>query len=338
LGCQESEVPGASSPETPAPEGGEPSEEAADGADLAETPHLALETLLSIQQARVKTLAELDDLSRRLARTGDPQLRSELGAEAKKQRDALQALSRTFDSIASGIDVTQFENVEKKKFDLRAEVTSLLEPLIQQLKTATEGPRMIEHLRNQLAALEQLEVLVAQAIEGLEERKKAAPDELAEDLETSLEAWKSRQMTIRQQRQVTAYELENKRAARKSAFDLTKNFFSAFFQSRGRNLLVGIGAFLGVFLTLRTVHRKIIQPIYIRRTRSFPVRLGNVFFHLFTAFAAVATVLLSLFAVSDWVLLVLVLLFLVGVGWTFVRFTPQFMGQIRMLLNLGPVR
>ena len=134
---------------------------------------------------------------------------------------------------------------------------------------------------------------------------------------------------------MTSFKLKSKLSARKPLIESTRNFFDTFFRNRSLNLLIGVGAFLSVFLTLRVFHRRILSPIYVKKDHSFYTRAVNVIFHLFTIVTAVATVLLALFAVSDWILLVLVLLFLVGVGWAVVQMIPHFFEQLRMLLNLG---
>ena len=269
--------------------------------------------------------------------------------ESKAERDALEAaisalgvektaLEHKFESIASGVDLTPFHNPESEKFNLRGEVESLLEPLVRQLKSATEGPRLIEHLRNQLALYEQLSELSDNGLKNVQEKIAKAPEDLQHRLENTLKIWQQRKQSAESQKQVTDFELRTRLLARKPFLDSAGSFFDSFFRSRGMNLLIGIGAFLIVFLSMRIFHRRVLGPIYIKKSRSFYTRAANVLFHLFTVVAAVATVLLALFTVSDWILLVLVLLFLVGVGWAFIQMIPHFFEQLRMLLNLGSVR
>ena len=112
------------------------------------------QALFALDGSLRATQKALNTARANLARAPSEDERREFEDEIRTLRSEEAGLRRKFESIASGIDLTPFENAESEKFNLRSEIESLLEPLVSQLKSATEGPRVIEHLRSQLALYE----------------------------------------------------------------------------------------------------------------------------------------------------------------------------------------
>jgi small-conductance mechanosensitive channel len=91
---------------------------------------------------------------------------------------------------------------------------------------------------------------------------------------------------------------------------------------------------------MRSLYRLVrrISPIHRRAERPFYTRLLDVVYHGFTGIAALLAALIVLYARGDWVLLGIALLFLLGLAWASKATLPQFVDQIRILLNFGTVR
>lgn len=266
-----------------------------------------------------------------LSQVTDQAARSALRSQLEAARDKLT-------SIATGFDVAQLD-ARPEPFDLRNEIESLLEPLVRQLKDATEAPREIERLKTRKETLERRRDLISAGAARLDALLAALGDtdqELRRSLSALKGEWEAKRNATLADLRVATFELENKIKARESVFESTGSLVKNFFQSRGFNLLVAVGAFFAVFLSLRFVQRRVVR---LRRgERSFYRRLAGALFHIFVIIASVAAMILALFARDEWVLLVLVFIFLVGVGWASIRMLPQFFEQIRLLLNLGSVR
>lgn len=295
---------------------------------------MTLRTLLDAQRARV---AELEAIEDRLAATDDAAQRAKLGKELEAKQLQLDAIRQRFDAIASGVDVSQSD--ADGPFDLKSELESLLQPLVQQLKDATEETRRIEQLRTDVDLYEQRLSQADAAIARLETLLGAVEGEqLRGELEETLDDWRAKRERYDSERKVATFELKAREDARPQLLDSAGSVISKFFRSKGMHLLVAFATFLGVFVTLRFVHRKLVEPIRTRRGVSFYARLTNVLFNAFVVLASVFAMILALFSVSDWILLVLVLIFLFGIGWTSVNLLPQFFEQVRILLNLGSVR
>ncbi len=275
--------------------------------------------------------------------TGDD--RPDLEAEIRQREADLDALEKRFAMIATGVDREQFE-ASDAKFDLQGELQTLLEPLIQQLKSATEGPREIERLRQELAAATAQRKLAADAIFSLDRRLAEIPGAAGEKgaLGTKLEGLREEWREIRKENdaavRVTRHELDTRLSNQKSFFESTGEIAGDFFKQRGVSILLALGAFLGVFVVFRLVPRSVanVGSLRDRKRRSFYSRLLDVLWSAFTVVAAIGATLLVLYLENDWVLLLIVLIFVLGIGWASVRILPSLVEQVRLVLNLGGVR
>lgn len=294
--------------------------------------------LRSLAEAIAARKRDLDELEASRTETGSAEERADLLGRLKAVREEIASLRAQFDAIAGEVDLAAFEGGAQQPFDLQSEIIQLLEPLVLGIKKATEDPRAISELGNQIAHFQSLAQQAEEAVQRAESAKAGASPEVAAALDRSVESWRERQRSFERQRDIALSELRRRESSRRALFDVVQEELSNFFSSRGLHLLFGVVSFLGVFFLFRVIHRGAFLPLYQKRTRSFPLRAINVLFHVLTVVAAIAALLIAFFAVNDWPLLVIVLLFLAGVGWVSIRGIPRFFEQIRFLLNIGAVR
>ncbi len=295
-----------------------------------------LRTLLEARQVRENALTALRET---FEATDDPTERVNLQKAIDDEKEAIADIELRFEAIAAGVDVQAINDAAGGSFDLQGELESLLEPLVQKLKSATAGPRQIEQLRTQRDLFRQKLVQADGAITSLEELIEATTEgELQTELDNALAAWRARRKLAETELDYAKHELARQEGARQPLLDSAGSVINDFFRSKGMNLLFAIATFAGVFITLRFIQRRFVEPLRVRRGLSFYARLTNVLFNILVFVAALAAMILVLFSVSDWILLVIVLIFLFGIGWASVNMLPQFFEQIRILLNLGSVR
>ncbi|HRV79862.1 MAG TPA: hypothetical protein P5218_00410 [Planctomycetota bacterium] len=301
-------------------------------------------SLSALQRTRETKQAALDKLNQKLSVTTLEDERTTLLAQKHALQAELDRLSADFESIATGIDVANFDLTQPDSFDLQAEVQKLIQPLIEELKDATEEPRQIERLRSQIDYLVSREELASQALKSIEtlisDLDPSDPQGLRPALLESRDGWKHRMEEAHGQLTVARFQLESRLSSRKSIISSTQSALGDFFRTRGLNLLLAIATFFLVLVVLRGAYRKIskLLPTKNREERHFYARLIDVLYFLFVTAIAVVAALLVLYATGDWVLLGITLLFLVGVAWAFKTAVPMFLEQIRLLLNLGTVR
>ncbi len=282
--------------------------------------------------------AELKDARSALGRAVELEQQEELRGEISRLEGEIRRLEGDFEALATGLDLENFRAELHSPMDLREEVEGLLRPLLQELKEATEAPRQIEQLRQDLTRLEERKALADRAIERIDTLLAENEDPaLASVLTAARTHWHTERRQLENQWTITDFQLERLLENRRSLIESSSDLASTFFASRGMHLLLALGAFIAVFVGFRVVYHLIIRARR-GRARSFYSRLTRVLF-LFTAFfAATLAVLLVLYAEGDWVLLGLALIFLAGLGWAGRQAAPRFVEQVRLLLNLGSVR
>ncbi len=312
--------------------------ESARKAEIRQATFSSLEAL--VEELRLKR-EELDERRAELSSATTPQERTEIGEALKSIRLEIDELDLRFEKIAAlGIDAGEFSDETKEsEANLQGELESLLTPLIRQLKGATKDVRLQHSLEETIERFTSLEDQATRALAGVNELHDNAAPGLRPHLEGARESWQKRLDQVRRGRDVAQGELARliERKEETSMIDTARDTIDQFFRKKGLNLAVAIGAFLVVFLAFRFVHRTVIRPLR-ERHRTFPFRALNVVFYLLTFVASIGAVMIALAAMGDWTLLLIVILFLAGVGWASTRMLPQFFEQVRLLLNLGSVR
>lgn len=255
------------------------------------------------------------------------------------QRKQLADLRRQFESMASGIEVQEIGDADAQ-FNLNDEVVSVLRPVIDQLKKATEGPREIERLRTRLELVRDQRALVEQALRRVQLRiDDPQSADFAAQLATAKQSLENRLRGLRDSEAVTLQQKEQRESQQRSLFESGTEVLSDFFRNRGLNLAIGIGTLLLVAFGLRFLGRSL-GLTKSRRSRPSSIygRLASVLFGAFVAVASVGAMLIAFYAANDWLLLLLTLVFLLGMGWASLRMLPVFFEHMRLLLNLGSVR
>lgn len=301
-----------------------------------------------VQRAALQALVEdLDSLQGRIQQARDAIAsaadKAAAAEQVRKLEEERDKKSLQLNSLLVGFDVGDFLQPKVESGDLQRELVRLFEPLIQKLKEITAEPREIEEMRGRLEVLGDRLRTATRARERLTQELAALPEgadaaRLRAEMERLRGDWENRIRSLEQQRTVLRAELESKAAARGSLWDTVKNETQDFFRNRGLNLLLAIAAFLAVFLGLRFLQRRVTLSHRPRDERSFAARLLEVLLHLLVVVAAVGATLITLYAMGDFLLLALALIFLLGVGWAAIRMMPQYFEQVRLLLNLGAVR
>jgi small-conductance mechanosensitive channel len=297
-------------------------------------------TLVKLKAQQVAIKAKEEQLAEKQAEARDevdPQQKSQLQAQVRKLQDELIALRREFDDLAIGVESAE----DDKEFNLQDEVMTLLQPIIEELKAATEGPRQLLEDEKKRSRLAQQREAYENSIDRLARLRDVASDPaLKEALAAALAKNRAELAATANEWEIVNTEIEQRKKERVSLIDSVTQVIGSFFRERGQNVAWAVGAFLLVFLGGRFLFRRIqaFSPMHRQPNRSFYVRLIDVGVHVLITATAIATVLIVLYVRDDYVLLGVALIFLLGVAWAGKTAIPQYMEQIRVLLNLGSVR
>lgn len=301
----------------------------------------AITALTSISRAIGELQGQIRNEKKRLQVIKTQEERSEIAEEIDKLKERIESLKGNFEAIASGIDRETFDTRPQKRFDWKEEVQILIGPIMNELKSMTARPRLIENLRVQAAYYEKQIAIIKDALENIHSNIAQTSDE---DLKTKLidleNTWYDKGKNASSQLTVVNYQLAEKLRERKTLLESGQNIVRVFFKSRGRNFILAVIAFFVVFFSLRYIHRYIYKTSPIHRTvsGSFYFRLADVLYHVLTFVVATAALLLVLYVCGDWVLLGLAFVVIFGLIWTAKQTLPRFYDQCAILLNLGTVK
>lgn len=305
---------------------------AQDGGDESTVTAEALDSLF---ESHDRKLEELNSLLSKAERS-DEELQT-----VTRLREDIKALEQRIIELVAGEPADDpLEGAED--FQLQREVSDLLEPLVRQLKEVTSEPRQIEQLRSRISKLQVAQRDWTERIAKLSRAVDAAePGSAAASMipiyESRIAKLERERRDFQDRQQVAQVELNRRLTGRKPIMELIGSSVGDFFQTRGMNLLIALSAFFVVFVGMRFVRHRVLKILF-RKRANFYSRLMSVLLQILGVVCALAAALLALFAVSDWILLLLVFIFLIGIGWASVNMLPRFIEQIRLLLNLGPVR
>ena len=281
----------------------------------------------------------LENLAEELAERRN-QLQAQQGRPeaAAALRDDIERLEREFTQLASHLDLQELQDPEQAALQLEQEILELLAPLLDALKEATAGPRELSTLRERSEQLRERRALVLRARQQSVRTRDALPagsPARAEAQRVLDERWDPMLADLGRELLVVNANLQRREQDQVPLLDRTSDGVQSFLQSSGLNVVLCVATFLLVYFSLRWLSDRALRR---KRARGFSVRLTEVLMRVVAVMAAVAATLAVLYARGDWLLLPIGVIFLVGAGWVIVKAAPVFFEQIRLILNVGPVR
>jgi Skp family chaperone for outer membrane proteins len=284
---------------------------------------------------------ELSKKEQELKRAVGEERKRALEEEVAELVERLDELSAGFMRIAAGIDRDVLDPEKQEPLDVATELEELLAPLIMELKGLTERPREIERMRTKIQSTTNKLERIVQA----EERLNALLEEVEEKdvvkrLSGVAETLKRQREQLESDRDFTEFQLEEYLLEEPSVFDAISRIIKTFFQTRGKNLLMALGAFLGVILFMRALAGFLHGPIEKRLANryGFTLRIMGVGFIVLEYLGAFAAALVVFYVVGDWVLLGISIILIMGLVWSAKQGFAKYWEQGKVLLNLGPVR
>jgi len=299
---------------------------------------------------QIRRLVEDISESRKLIQNIDQQLvTAKLESDIKqlndRKRTAQQYLKErlyTFEEISTGaVDLGLFEEASSENFNWQEELKDILKPALFELKKITEKPRQIEKLRSDKTAVQTRIEAAELAIKEIEALINAVDSKkIKQPLETLLKDWQQRRDNLRGEAQLIDFQLNEKVNSGESRSEAIANALKSFFTGRGLNLLLAFLAFLLTFIALRYISHLLERRISRGQDKEkrFAARLVHVIFQVLTVLLSLLVLMLTLYVLSDWLILTLLIIVLVGVAFALRNSLPRYIDEARLLLNIGAVR
>lgn len=265
-----------------------------------------------------------------------------LSTEMEQLKFELEKNQQNLMVISSGADASIFtEEPPIKKVDINSEIEEIIYPVIEDIKQATNRPREIENLKGELSKNERRIEEVELAITNLEKLlEECENNNVRSYLERRISYWQDQDLEIKDETSAIKLHLEEKQNSKKGFFEVLSVIMHKFFSKHGRNLLFAFLALIGTFYLLRFLHRLFRAKVRTERYKNWRsiVRIVDLLYYIFTFFASFAFFIMVLLSASDWLLLGLTLLILIGGIWVMKNAIPVFIEQTKLILDLGPVR
>ncbi len=335
------EAAAAPATQDPAPAQPEPQDPKPDGA-----PKDSREVLDSIRQSIDVRQVELDQ-KRETVKTQDGALKVSTTEEVERLQTEILNLKNQFEEIATSVDISKFRKVDVANKPILQELEELARPVLEMLKSATDGPRRKTQLTEDKLTGEEKVADATTAIANvtrlitMEESSPAPNQALLKDLQGTLKTWEQ----ARQKEQVTVQlatrQIILMEAGKKPFLEMVSEEVQDFFKSTGFHLLLGLAAFFAVYLGIRVIVRSALRTARKnrgKRERSFYSRLLKVIYTFSVAVLGVIAMLGVFYAVGNWTLLAISLLLILGLLLAARTALPHMVEQVRLLLDLGAVR
>jgi len=298
-----------------------------------------LKTMIPALQAAEKDLktvrAELDkdDLS-------DDQ-KAEINKRIATQIERVDQLRGNFRFMATGVEERSYDSGTDVAPALDVQFKDLLKPLMTEVQQATAKPREMEELRSARRIWEERLDLANAAITRIDPARAAADnDDVKRELDGAKKLWVSRRDEATSQKETLTRQLMERDKNAPSVGQVVSKMFSHFWRSRGLSLLMAFGIAIAIYFVASRLYRLLrrVSPIHRRKKNGFAARAADLIATAASALLAVFSVVMVLYFRGDWLLLALSMLVVVGLLWASKAALPPYIGQIKTILNLGPVR
>lgn len=316
-------------------------EDVAETAEISDTAPAQAETLVNLLRYKSELETQIRIAKNKLRGSSHNMDKEALTAEITDLKEELETVEQNFVKVATGMDIAVFDEQAQTDFKWQQEVETLVKPLLQELKEMTKRPRLIEQLKSKVAYYESKLPRAEEAVENVDLLISNANSRILKaeliKLRSNFDKIKT---DIHNQLDVARFELGELLKEDESFYESTKKIMAVFFKSRGKNILIAMLTFAGVFLLFRVIDRsfKKLHPAFKAKERPFYIRLIEIMLLFMTVVAATMASLFTLYMSGDWFLLSIAIIFLLGALWTAREGFTRYYEQVKLILNLGSVR
>ncbi len=254
-------------------------------------------------------------------------------------RDKLKdKLKKIDDSVYLEMDLPQLVEDKVKVVETKSPfemLQELVSPLLSSLKRISEKPRKVEELKNKIANIDKFIFELSSSVKKLDNIQ---DKHLIEDKDYYIKKLSERLNNLQLEKELLATKLSKIDSNKKSFIEEITVFLKEFFSTRGKNLLYSFLVFILIWRGTHFIGRKILinkkfqsKDVWFHRTISL---LTYVLSFLF----GITGSLIILYLRHDWFLVSSILLIFFLIFWSFRQYLPNYLREMRYLLNLGTVR
>ena len=300
-----------------------------------------LETLDSFVDLRNAILQDIKAINQQIGASKSDAEKQGLKTQLDELESDLLAITRNFENIAAGIDITSLRAATAEEFSFQRELFALLKPALEEMKEMTSNVRQKAGLKEEIAYNKERLPVIEQAIANVGRLMTRSEDKsVVQALQATLDKWQRKRTFMQSELEDAQVQLEKLIGAEVSLTEASQSYFKSFFQQRGLYLSVAVLVVLAILLMSRLSHKALLRfvPGFRRLHRSFRVRLTELIHRVVTMLLVIVGPTIVFYAVEDWVLFSLSILLLLAIAWTLRQALPRYVHQIQTFLNIGAVR
>jgi hypothetical protein len=255
------------------------------------------------------------------------------------ERELKKAKADFINLIAGSELINEEEKVGSSKRDLYQEALLFIEPLFDALKRITEKPRRIEGYKSKII---KTEASLADHEKALERLAELQVEEHDATLKTALEnahtSISHSRDDLREKLATLNRRLETDLQSAESLWQNLQEHTSKFISTEGLSLFLAVVIFFSVSAGLLALRTRLFGALKRKLHGHTLEKAIKSLFLLLTNLIAIACVVLMLYLRNDWFLLTTIMFLLLGIVWTSKTLIRVFINDLKLVLNLGPVR
>jgi hypothetical protein len=298
-------------------------------------------TLSSLADSLDAAIREADSLAAELETNPSDDRKRQLTARLESERERIGKLRANFRDLVGGAEAADYEPGTGEKISLQVQISELLDPLVGSLRETTSKLREADAQRGSLDDAQVREKESARVIKRIDDLlKRTQHDRVRRELESLRRIWSSRQAEAAGKAEVLRLQLEEMESNTPGVWESVSQMVSDFWKTRGINLLLAILTSVAGFFAVRRSYRWLrkVNPLHRSGKNGLMGRVSDITAVVLAVLVAITAVLLVFYLRGDWLLLTLAAVLLFGAAWAGKTALPPYIEQIRLLLNIGPVR
>lgn len=309
----------------------------------AEVVELTFEqTLSNLYKILAQKEKERKSLTQRLKIEQDQLTQDQLTQELATVKDIIVGVrGEIVDLSTNGVTLFIDPPADKKDFDWRNDLELIFEPLLNQLRDISARPRLIEKLEADISYWKKRESELGKAVDNLSDNiEKVSNRTLKKEVKSLLESAASRRNTAQQKLSLLNKDLDALKKSKNPIWTTLGEIFTGIIIGILLHFIVAIAAAFFVYqcvrllslIPIRLLRRKNPdETVFIERA----IVIGRI---VLGVMLTVLTYFVVLYTFGEWLLLVISLLIIAGVILALKDTVPNYIVEIKALLNMGSIR
>lgn len=261
--------------------------------------------------------------------------------ELKKLSYRSKELKNNFTLVTTGIDIENVHKKDKKETDFNKEIEDIFSPLIHKMKEFTERPRKMESLRRKIDYYKKQLPKIRQGIKNINQFNHYISDNRIKNrLKESKNYWIAQEQEFTTKLELVEHQLFELKNEKVSLNENLNYFYETIIKKRGVNIILALLALVITYLILYSIKLTASKFNPFKDNPKFYLSLKfiNVTFYLLSFFIALLAMLITLYITHEWLILAIIIAIILGIMWGAKNTLPQFIDEIKLLLDIGTVR